>query len=50
MMMRKNVPKILPLYKILVYLSGSTEPKGKTMLEEFFKEVEELKRSVGQNG
>lgn len=89
--MRENVPKVLPLYKILAYLSKSTEPKsvpeiskgvnvsyntvrfnilklmtlgavesdgrkymitekGRTMLEEFFKEVEELKRSVGRNG
>jgi len=89
--LRENVPKVLAFYKILAYLSKSTEPKsvpeisrgtrvsyhtvrfnilklmtlgavesngrkymitekGKTMLEEFFKEVEELKRSVGRNG
>jgi predicted transcriptional regulator len=90
-MTEENVPKVLPLYKVLAYLSRSTEPKsvpeisgginvsyhtvrynilkllglgavesrgrkyvitekGKDVLEEFFKEVEELKKSVGRNG
>jgi len=87
----ENVPKVLPLYKVLAYLNGSTEPKsvpeisegvhvpyhtvrfnvlkllglgavenkgkkytitekGKNMLEEFFKEVEELKKVAGRYG